>query len=107
VESDNLFFNQKRTCKQLVETISKTFNIPLSTLHAWHGKKQLKVIKGVLLGTKAEDGGNANKTLRIISLFDNSKIYIEEVKEGEAPKWPDEFEIETHRINILFSNPYT
>ena len=91
LDSKNLFFNQKKTCKELVTKISETFNIPTENLRVWHGKKQMKFIKGILLGTEGEDG-NENKGLRSINLFDKDRVYVENVKEGESPKWPGEFE---------------
>ena len=89
LESSDLFFNQKHTCKQLVQTLSKTFNIPLKTLHVWHGKKILKVTKGVLIGTedKEDEDGNANRSLRSISLLENHSIYIEK-ETGLSPTKP-------------------
>ena len=84
----------------------------MDNLYVWHGKKQLKKVKCFLLGTEGEEGedsavGNSNKSLRLLNINDQSKIYIEEVKKGEDPKWPFEFEKESYRIIILFNNPYT
>lgn len=108
LKSENLFFNQKNTCKELVAKISETFKIPTESLRVWQGKKQMKVIKGVLLGTvdEGDQKGNAGKKLRNINLFDKDRVYVEEVKEGEAPKWPDEFEKQSYMITIKFNSPY-
>jgi len=101
---EKIFVNKEGTIKDLVDGISKKFNISLN--------KILLIKKSQMAGIPYADilnrEENLDKKFAEVRVYEGSVLYVEKYEDPNAPLlWKEEFDKDTYNFKIKFNTPYT
>ncbi|KRX10676.1 hypothetical protein PPERSA_08671 [Pseudocohnilembus persalinus] len=96
-----LKFQKNLSLQELILSLSEKLglmkeNLAISVQHLAHGQQITEEIS---------NESNLKLSLDELNIYENSILYIEEKKEGKNLNWPEQFEVQQHKINIKFNTP--
>ena len=101
---EKVFVNKEGVLKDLIEAISKKFNIPF---------EQIRLVKKSQIGGfPTADILNGPETMdkkyTELRIFEGSTLFVERAETPDAPLiWKEEFDRDAYNFKIKFNSPYT
>jgi len=101
---EKIFVHKDGTFKDLVDGISKKFNIPCDQIRLVKKSQMAGIPFADVLNTPE----NMDKKFSEARVYEGSVLYVERSEDPNAPLlWKEEFDKDTYNFKIKFNSPYT